>query len=202
MNRIDPTSLDDWIGFFQRLWRSRQHLLDLVLDADRIRESWIQADAFLAARTGNPPMPQFYCNRTVPGYGGSPDWSYWEDDREPLMVAEVKMLAGGHQPKVFGGEGVKPGDFFSNRARYSLAINGNRPILRTPRLGWLLGDYVRLRGYDGRAPLRMMVLVLDKREMTSRLGYCLDKVEFDGQGKVVLDTPKWRCKVWEIKKAR
>ncbi|WP_455389549.1 hypothetical protein [Petrachloros mirabilis] len=203
----DPALLAYWVSFLRSLWQCRRHLIDLILDAGGVRESWAQADAFLAARTSDPPMREFFCNRTVPGYArsprdGSPDWSYWRDDHAPLMVAEVKLLAGNHQPKVFGGETVSPNDFCGEHARYPLAIDGTHPILRGTQLGWgLLGDYVRLRSYAGKAPLRMMVLILDKRRVQSRLGYCLDRVEFDGRGEVVLETPLWRCKAWRIRKA-
>jgi hypothetical protein len=31
------------------------------------------------------------------------------------------------------------------------------------------------------------------------VGKCLAAVEFERPGAVVIDTPKWRCKAWEIK---
>ena len=46
-------------------------MVDLILDAGRLRERWLQADLFLAARSSrNPEMPYFYCNAEVQGYGG------------------------------------------------------------------------------------------------------------------------------------
>ena len=48
-------------------------------------------------------------------------------------------------------------------------------------------------------PLRMLVLILDKRYDLTELGKCLAAVEFEGPGTVVIDTQKWRCKAWKIK---
>ena len=41
--------------------------------------------------------------------------------------------------------------------------------------------------------------MLDKRYDYFDMGKCLAAVEFERPGNIVIDTPKWQCKAWEIK---
>jgi hypothetical protein len=190
-----------WKDFIQKTWcPARHHLIDLILDTGRVRESWLQGDLYLAARTSTePPLPFFYCNSSVEGYGGPVDWSYWEShqhDARPLMLAEVKVLGGDYDPKVFCGTGFDLRGFLQTK---EYIITPEHSALKHSCLGYLLEDYRRLITYAGGGnPVRMLVLVLDTRCRKRLLGQCLDAVQFEGVGVVLIETPKWLCKTWHI----
>ena len=200
-----------WCEFLAWTWgRSRRRMVDLILDAGRVRESWAQADLFLAARTSiDPVMPYFYCNIQPRGFGGSVDWSYWSgrgdeadtaaDGAVPLMVAELKFLGGNYAPKVFAGHAAAPNQFTANGGEFDVLIGPDHPLLPSPRLGYLLEDYRRLLRYDRPSnPLRMLVLLLDKRHHKTELANCLANVEFERPGRTVVETATWKIKAWEI----
>jgi hypothetical protein len=201
-----------WCDFLAWTWgRSRRRMVDLILTAGRVRENWMQGDLFLAARSArDPAMPYFYCNAQPSGYGASVDWSYWTSNQDesddpatgavPQMIAELKFLGGSYHSKVFAGLGTSPSQFAVNGGEYELLIGPDHPVLQLPRLGFLLEDYQRLLRYHNPAdPLRMLVLLLDKRYDKSELANCLASVEFERPGAILIDTPTWICKAWEIK---
>ena len=95
---------------------------------------------------------------------------------------------------------MPPALFAVNGGEYPMLIGPSHPALWAGRLNNLLDSYHRLLHYRRAADqLRMLVLMLDKRYDQTELGKCLAEVEFEGPGTVVIDTPKWRCKAWEIK---
>ena len=79
------SAFDFWVDFLRRGWEPRNHLIDLILNAERVRENWLQADVYLAARTSTDTrLCHFYVNRIPKGYapnskgrGGPVDWSLW-----------------------------------------------------------------------------------------------------------------------------
>jgi hypothetical protein len=199
-----------WLDFLRRVWRpDRYHLIDLILDTGRVRENWVQGDVFLAARTSrDPQLPFFYCNYSPWGYGGSVDWSYWNskdwesDDpgsgARPVMLAELKFLGGDYAPKTFAGEGFDLSTFLS--CHEGQCITPQHSALTHTDLGGLVEDYRRLWSYRRhQCPARMFVLPLDTRRLDTLLGQCLDRVEFDEPGQVVVKADKWLCKAWHIK---
>src|SRR5713226_7383627 len=109
----DSRDFGFWCAFLARAWGgSRRRMVDLILHAGRVCESWVQADLFLEAHTyREPSMPHFRCNSQPEGYGGPVDWSYWDDNRHeaadegeiaadgdggavPLMLAAAILVRG------------------------------------------------------------------------------------------------------------
>jgi hypothetical protein len=207
---VEANTFAFWTGLLQRAWCvERHHLIDLILATGRVRENWLQADAYLAARTWQEPrLPFFYCNYSPWGYSGAVDWSYWDTDAnesadpsqgaKPWMLTEVKVLGGDYAPKTFAGEDFDLAKFIEGWT-VGNCVKPDHWALTHHKLGGLLADYRRLISYGRhRCPVRMMVLLLDARYPNTPLGRCLEMVEFDGQGEVLAKTSKWLCKAWEI----
>jgi hypothetical protein len=154
-------------------------------------------------------MPCFCCNYSPRGFGGTADWSYWTNQRKetyradpslPLMIAEVKFLGGSYKDKGLAGESYWPGQFLEGCDRLPLHVCPDHPLVKEGTCTGLIGDYLRLARYRHPSdPLRMLVLLLDKRSDDTPLGQCLRQVEFEGTGTVVTETPLWLCKAWQIR---
>jgi hypothetical protein len=218
MNNDCLRRFDFWVEFLRRSWERRSHLIDLILDAGRVRENWLQADVYLAAKTSTDTrLCHFYTNYSPKGYGDNPkghsqpvDWSLWSSSEKeatltrsgavPLMIAELKFLGGDYLPKGFAGDAISPAQFLAPNAKYSLLITPTHPALANSDIGGLLNDYLRLIRYQHPAnPLKLLVLMLDKRHLQTPLGRCLMEVEFEQAGTIVADAHTWHCKAWVIK---
>jgi hypothetical protein len=207
--QFEPGSFAFWTSFLASVWcPKRHHEIDLILDAGRVRENWMEGDVYIHARTCEQlRLPFFYCNYSPRGYGGSVDWSYWDsDDAEcddpdkgarPLMLAEIKVLGGDYFHKTFAGEDFDL-KYFIEGTKGGTCIRPGHWALSQAKLGGLVEDYCRLVRYTRHPCLRMMVLVLDTRRQDTLLGRCLEQVEFEKPGKVVIKSANWLCKAWEI----
>jgi|GEM_PF-6325710 len=206
-----PEQFVFWTDFLRRVLEERREQIDLVLDTSRVRENWLQAEVFLAARRCKTPLlPFFYCNYCPRGYRGAVDWSYWDSDdyerdgidngARPLMLAELKFLGGDYLAKTFAGEGFDLASFL--RSPEGQCIAREHAALAYPALGGLVADYCRLISYTRCAcPIRMLVLLLDRRSLKSELGRCFESVEFERPVKPLIQTEKWLCKTWDIRES-
>jgi hypothetical protein len=198
-----------WVALLRDLLGRRQDSLAGTLDQSRnkmggifdaadVRERWLHAEVFLAARSAGVP---FYVSWNLPGYG-KPDLTAWEShDKEGalLMLGEVKLLGTRRYcSKDFSGTAL--GTFLDElEEKGQVLIEPSRLPNLNPGKGSLLKDYKRLVDFKGDPEvLRLLALVLDAREEDDNLGRLLRGVEFEHQGTTAFQSESILCKAWKV----
>lgn len=166
--------------------------LEEVLDAGGAREIWLQGEAYRYFRfhraAGALALWTNAHNKNDLAFYES------EDANEPDAVVELKLCGLDYMPKnLTGYHSLAPYSELPGRRRF--VFLPEHAIRCHPKEGSILKDYAKLLEQRGR---RYLLLVIDARRQPNAFGAAIQRVDFGGPGRPILETEKCRAIVWEV----